>query len=66
MRLTFAADTTEEGFDQPQQVIISQQGVEALDDVIELFKQFLLGVGYTYVKQVGVVMDNNDEKWTLR
>ena len=45
--------------------LISQQGVESVDDVIERFLDYLHGVGYTYVKKVGVIFDDSQEKWTL-
>ena len=48
------------------EVLISQSGVEYLDDFAEILLQFTRSVGYTYVKQVVLVKDNNEEVMTVR
>lgn len=44
----------------------TNQSLEHLGDVAELFLSFLQGIGYTYVKQVIVVKDDGVEVATLR
>lgn len=61
MNITFHMHDTEDD----RSVMVSQQGVESIDDVIERFLDYLKGVGYTYVKQVVVVYDDGKEKFTL-
>ncbi len=45
---------------------ICQNEVEYLGDFAELILQFTRSVGYTYIKQVVFVKDNNEEVATVR
>ena len=48
------------------EVTICQDGVEYLGDFAEVILQFTRAVGYTYIKQVVFVKDNNEEVATAR
>lgn len=48
------------------EVLISQNEVEYLGDFAEVILQFTRAVGYTYIKQVVFVKDNNEEVVTAR
>jgi hypothetical protein len=47
-------------------VCVAQNEVEYLGDFAELILQFTRAVGYTYIKQVVFVKDNNEEVVTAR
>lgn len=46
-------------------VTVEQNGVDYLGDVAEIIYTFLHAAGYTYVKQVVLVKDDNQEIATL-
>lgn len=46
-------------------VTVEQNGVDYLGDVAEIIYTFLHAAGYTYVKQVVFVKDDNQEISTL-
>lgn len=46
-------------------VTVEQNGVEYLGDVADIIYTFLHAAGYTYVKQVVIVKDDNQEIATL-
>jgi len=46
-------------------VTVEQNGVDYLGDVAEIIYTFLHAAGYTYVKQVVFVKDDNQEIATL-
>jgi hypothetical protein len=48
------------------EVTICQDGVEYLGDFAEIILQFTRAAGYTYIKQVVFVKDNNEEVATVR
>jgi len=52
--------------DVNNEVLISQSGVEYLHDFAEVILQFTRAAGYTYIKQVVFVKDNNEEVATVR
>lgn len=62
MRIMMSMDDVETG----RYNKISQDEIEYLGDVAELFLSFLQGIGYTYVKQVVVVKDDGIEVATQR
>lgn len=47
-----------------REVIVSQDDLEYIGDVAELFLSFLHAIGYTYIKQVVVIKDGGDEVTT--
>jgi hypothetical protein len=47
-----------------REVIVSQNDLEYIGDVAELFLSFLHAVGYNYIKQVVVIKDGGDEVTT--
>lgn len=61
MRIVMSMDDLETG----RQIVTSQDEIEYVGDVAELFLNFLQGVGYNYIKQVVVVKDNGDEVATV-
>lgn len=52
-------------YEDSREITVSQEDVEYLGDVLELFLSFLQGTGYTYVKRIVAVKDNGDEVSTL-
>lgn len=62
MRIMMSMDDVETG----RYNEASQDEIEYLGDVAELFLSFLQGIGYTYVKQVVVVKDDGIEVATQR
>lgn len=52
-------------YEDGREIMVSQDDVEYLGDVLELFLSFLQGTGYTYVKRIVAVKDNGDEVSTL-
>ena len=48
------------------EVCVAQNEVEYLGDFAEIVLQFTRAVGYTYIKQVVFVKDNNEEVVTAR
>ena len=46
-------------------VMVTKQGIDYLDDVLEAMLQFLQASGYTYVKKLIAVKDNGEEVGTL-
>lgn len=61
MDVRFVMTDLEDG----RQVSVSQDELEYVGDVAELFLSFLHGIGYNYIKQVVVVKDNGDEVATV-
>lgn len=50
--------------DGKRRITISHEELDYLPDVMEVLLNFLQACGYTYVKQLGVVQDDNTERWT--
>lgn len=66
MRFQFSMSDYDKDFDSTRTVDVSQDGVEYIDDVLELVLTFLRASGYTYVEAVGVDKGNKEQVWTVR
>jgi len=60
MNITFHMHDPEDG----RSCLISQEGVESIDDVLQRFLDFLKGASYDYVKFVGAEFDDGRMKWS--
>lgn len=52
--------------DDQREVSVSKDGIEFLDDLLELFLTFTRASGYTYVEGIGADKGKGDEVWTVR
>lgn len=66
MRFLFSMSDYDKEFGSTRTVDVSQDGVEYIDDVLELVLTFLRASGYTYVEAVGVDKGSKEQVWTVR
>lgn len=62
MRIQFIMSDEEDG----RVISVAQEGIEVLDDLLELFLTFTKACGYTYVQGIGADKGANQECWTVR
>lgn len=65
MNLMFSMTVYDEDTEINKNVDVHGNNVEYLGDALELFLSFLQGCGYTYVKQIIAVNDNDQETVTV-